>query len=181
MQLSRLISVLFVFVLTLAFAPVVTVGQGNTGGTSGAAQACKQGGYTNYTAEANGEAFGTIGECIRFAAQGNDLVAIGSESPISTAYLSIAFGEPYEDDYYDYVPMTIKGAGLDPGSDIYLELLDPSSPVSGPQAVDIADEDGNYFFEEPAPCKVSGVDAEWEASGTAADGSRVSDSAIIPC
>jgi len=65
-------------VLGLAMMAMLGAGQVSAapGGNAGASAACKDGGYLTYT-DADGEAFKNVGQCVKYAAQGNTLVPVG--------------------------------------------------------------------------------------------------------
>lgn len=79
MRLSRLFSLVVLVLLSLALLPGAMSAQG----TSDAAHLCQDGGYANYVGVTAGALtfLANPGECVNFAAQGGQLVAIATVQP----------------------------------------------------------------------------------------------------
>jgi hypothetical protein len=79
MRLSWSVSLAFLVLLSLALLPHAVVAQGN----SGNAHLCQDGGYTDYVGVTGGVLtfLANPGECVNFAAQGGQLVAVAPVQP----------------------------------------------------------------------------------------------------
>lgn len=107
MRSPRLFVVSLMMLLALLVSPMVTTAQ--SPGNSGAAQACQQGGYLDYT-DADGNPFRNTGQCVSYAAQGGTLVPV----PTTAVYL-------------DEEAWTIGATGFAPNSLLYVDrVFEPS-------------------------------------------------------
>jgi uncharacterized protein YjbI with pentapeptide repeats len=90
MRMTRRVYLSLVLLLSMLVLPLATIAQGNSGGNSEAAKACQGEGYLAYT-DVNGNAFKNAGQCTRYVAQGNALVAVTpTPTPTPTVNCTLA-------------------------------------------------------------------------------------------
>jgi hypothetical protein len=141
------------------------------GGNAAAADACRNGGYVNWT-DAAGNAFNNQGDCVSYVARGGVLVPVAA-GPFSVVYSTLSPG---------VFRAVIAGTGLEPGSAVSFSFVWPDRSITGSGPAFDADAGGNFTHTRDEQCRdaTGATMTSASATGTPAGGSQTVYSLPLP-